>query len=136
VPSLNIGGWYDIFLGTTLQNYSGMKQRGGSAVARQHQRLLIDPWSHGSLTGIFPERNYGLMASGDAADIVGIQLRSFSERAETDGARADLRVAPRPVGKLQGLQSRASHPPGGDKLQLPVSKPMFTPSSFRQMEYA
>src|SRR2546425_4640802 len=58
VPALNIGGWYDIFLGTTLQNYTGMKRRGGSAVARQHQRLLIGPWSHGLMTGVFPERTY------------------------------------------------------------------------------
>ena len=77
VPALNIGGWYDIFLGPTLENYTGMKRRGGSAAARQHQRLLIGPWSHGSLTGIFPERSYGLMASGDAVDLVGVQLRWF-----------------------------------------------------------
>jgi putative CocE/NonD family hydrolase len=57
VPALHIGGWYDVFLGPTLENYTGMKQRGGSAVARQHQRLLIGPWSHGSWTGVFPERS-------------------------------------------------------------------------------
>ena len=55
VPALNIGGWYDIFLGTTLENYIGMKQRGGNEVARQHQRLLIGPlvtWSvHRRLPG-------------------------------------------------------------------------------------
>ncbi|MFL5663761.1 MAG: CocE/NonD family hydrolase [Ktedonobacteraceae bacterium] len=77
VPTLNIGGWYDIFLGGTLENYTGMKQRGGSAVARQHQRLLIGPWSHGSLTGVFPERSYGLTASGDVVDLVGVQLRWY-----------------------------------------------------------
>lgn len=77
VPALNIGGWYDIFLGPTLENYTGMKQHGGSALAREHQRLLIGPWSHGSMTGFFPERNYGLMAGGDAVDLVGTQLRWF-----------------------------------------------------------
>jgi putative CocE/NonD family hydrolase len=77
VPALNIGGWYDIFLGTTLENYTSMKQRGGSTVARQHQRLVIGPWPHGSFTGIFPERNYGLMASGDVVDLVGMQLRWY-----------------------------------------------------------
>jgi putative CocE/NonD family hydrolase len=94
VPSLNIGGWYDIFLGTTLENYIGMKQRGGSAVARQHQRLLIGPWSHGGTTGIFPERNYGLMASGDAADLVGAQLRWFDHwlKGEDNGVEQDKPV--------------------------------------------
>lgn len=77
VPALNVGGWYDIFLGPTLENYTGMKQRGGSPVARQHQRLLIGPWSHGAFSGIFPERNYGLMASNDAVDLIGVQLRWF-----------------------------------------------------------
>ncbi len=60
VPALNIGGWYDVLLGGTLESYTGMKQRGGSAVARHHQRLLIGPWSHGAMTGIFPERDYGI----------------------------------------------------------------------------
>ena len=77
VPALNIGGWFDIFLLGTLANYQGMKQRGGSARARQHQRLLIGPWSHGLLGGIFPEHDYGLLASTDAADFTGTHLRWF-----------------------------------------------------------
>jgi putative CocE/NonD family hydrolase len=77
VPALHLGGWYDVFLGPTLENYTGMKQRGGSVLARQHQRLLIGPWSHGGFTGVFPERNYGLAASGDVVDLTGVQLRWF-----------------------------------------------------------
>jgi uncharacterized protein len=94
VPALNIGGWYDIFLGGTLENYTGMKQRGGSAVARQNQRLLIGPWSHGYMTGIFPERNYGLMASGDVADVVGAQLRWYDHwlKGENNGVEQDKPV--------------------------------------------
>ncbi len=94
VPALNIGGWYDIFLGTTLQNYTGMKQRGGSLVARQHQQLLIGPWSHGGFTGVFPERNYGLIASTDAADLGGIQLRWFDHwlKGEDNGVEQDKPV--------------------------------------------
>lgn len=61
VPALHIGGWYDLFLGPTLENYTGMKRRGGSALARQHQRLLIGPWSHGSWTGVFPQRSCGTL---------------------------------------------------------------------------
>ncbi len=94
VPALNIGGWYDIFLGTTLENYTSMKQSGGSAVARQHQRLVIGPWSHGSLTGIFPERSYGLMASADAVDLVGMQLRWYDHwlKGEENGVEQDKPV--------------------------------------------
>jgi hypothetical protein len=41
------------FLGGTLANYIGMKQRGGSALARAHQRLVIGPWSHINRTSLF-----------------------------------------------------------------------------------
>ena len=94
VPALNIGGWYDIFLGTTLENYIGMKQHGGSEVARQHQRLLLGPWSHGGFTGVFPERSYGLMASTNAADLVGGQLRWFAHwlKDEDNGVEQDKPV--------------------------------------------
>ena len=84
VPALNMGGWYDLFLGGTLANYVGMKQRGGSAVARAHQRLVIGPWSHINQTGAFPERSYGLMASSDVVDLDGDAIalaRSLAQRA-------------------------------------------------------
>ena len=94
VPALNIGGWYDLFLGGTLENYTGMKQHDGSTVARQHQRLVIGPWSHGGFTGIFPEHNYGMMASIDAADLVGMQLRWFDHwlKGEDNGVEQDKPV--------------------------------------------
>jgi len=46
VPALNLGGWYDIFLGGTLRNFSGMQAHGATPEARQGQRLLIGPWNH------------------------------------------------------------------------------------------
>jgi len=76
-PALNIGGWYDVFLWGTLQNYMRMRQRGGSAVARQHQRLVIGPWTHGNFSGSFPEREFGAAASSDAIDLSAIHLRWF-----------------------------------------------------------
>ncbi len=94
VPALNMGGWYDLFLGGTLANYVGMKQRGGSAVARAHQRLVIGPWSHMDDTGIFPERSYGLMASSEAIDLAGIQLRWHDHwlKGEENGVEQDKPV--------------------------------------------
>ncbi len=76
-PALNIGGWYDLFLGGTIANYLGMRQRGGSPQARNRQRLLIGPWSHGVRSGFFPERRFGFMAGADAIDLTGLQLRWF-----------------------------------------------------------
>jgi uncharacterized protein len=77
VPALNMGGWYDLFLKGTLANYVGMKQRGGSDLARRQQRLVIGPWAHGALAGWYPERSFGLLSGSDAADITALQLRWF-----------------------------------------------------------
>ncbi|MEM1402536.1 MAG: CocE/NonD family hydrolase [Pseudomonadota bacterium] len=47
VPALNIGGWYDVFLRSTIGSYSTMKQEAISERARNNQRLVIGPWPHG-----------------------------------------------------------------------------------------
>ena len=46
VPALNFDGWYDIFLNGATENFAGMRKQGGSAVARDGQRLVIGPWVH------------------------------------------------------------------------------------------
>ncbi len=77
VPALNISGWYDIFPWSTIQNYMGMKQRGGTEEARRNQRLIIGPWTHMNFSGSFPEREFGGTASSVAIDLPGIHLRWF-----------------------------------------------------------
>jgi putative CocE/NonD family hydrolase len=77
VPALNISGWYDIFIWGTLQNYRGMKDRGGSETARNNQKLIIGPWTHGNFSGRFQERYYGGESSSDAMDLTGIKLRWY-----------------------------------------------------------
>jgi len=42
---LHIGGWYDIFLNGTLNNYCGLQDHGGLN-AQMKQRLIIGPWMH------------------------------------------------------------------------------------------
>src|SRR2546423_7601548 len=80
--------------GGTLANYTGMKQRGGSALARAHQRLVIGPWSHINSTGVFQERSYGLMASSEAIDLEGMQLRWHDHwlKGEENGVEEDKPV--------------------------------------------
>jgi len=46
VPALNVGGWYDIFLGGTLRNFTGVSTSGATAEARDGGRLLVGPWTH------------------------------------------------------------------------------------------
>jgi putative CocE/NonD family hydrolase len=75
VPALNIGGWYDLFLDGTLENYRQMKRQGGSERARTFQRLLIGPWAHMNQSGVFAERSYGPQASLEGIDLNGVVLR-------------------------------------------------------------
>lgn len=93
-PALNFGGWYDLFLGGTLANYTGMKARGGSAQARRHQRLVIGPWVHGYNGGVYPERNFGLLAHDGVADVTAMQIRWFDHwlKGLDNGVPADKPV--------------------------------------------
>lgn len=75
-PALNFGGWYDLFLGGTLENYLGMKTRGKGEAARQ-QRLVIGPWAHGYNGGFYAERNFGMLAHDGVADVTAQQIRFF-----------------------------------------------------------
>nr|WP_246462693.1 CocE/NonD family hydrolase [Pelagicoccus albus] len=47
VPALNIGGWYDAFLRSTIGSYVTMTKEARTERARQNQRLVIGPWPHG-----------------------------------------------------------------------------------------
>jgi putative CocE/NonD family hydrolase len=77
VPALNVGGWYDIFLGGTLRNYIGMR-RDGPTPAAKSQRLIVGPWLHGVL---WPNMNgdvdFGVLSQGVAIDLDGILLRWY-----------------------------------------------------------
>jgi putative CocE/NonD family hydrolase len=42
IPMFHIGGWYDIWLRTTTDNYMGLSQ-----IKRSPVRMLIGPWNHG-----------------------------------------------------------------------------------------
>ena len=68
VPALNIGGWYDIFLGGTIRNFLGMQEKGATDEAKRGQKLLIGPWQHTSRgTSVVGSQYFGLAA--DAASI-------------------------------------------------------------------
>jgi putative CocE/NonD family hydrolase len=77
VPALNVGGWFDVFLGGTLENFARMRREGGSDAARAGQRLLVGPWAHGSTYGAYPDHSFDLFASDGAFDLVALQLRFF-----------------------------------------------------------
>jgi putative CocE/NonD family hydrolase len=66
MPSLNFGGWYDIFSQGTLDNYAAMRAAGRPA------NLVMGPWSHTGTTGYLGDVNFGLAAS---AELLGFRGR-------------------------------------------------------------
>lgn len=65
VRALHVAGWYDVFLGGSLRAFRGYDDN-GTKRARDHQALIIGPWTHGaffitkqgSLT--YPENSVGM----------------------------------------------------------------------------
>ena len=50
VPVLQIGGWYDFFAAGTFHSFIGMREQGGSELARNHQCAVVGPWVHRAST--------------------------------------------------------------------------------------
>lgn len=63
LPTLNIGGWYDIFLQGTLDNYVAMAPRGDS-------HLVVGPWHHVGYANQIGDVNFGIASS---LDVLGFQ---------------------------------------------------------------
>ena len=45
VPSLIMGGWYDLYATDAFDNFTGLRERGGSELARG-SKLIVGPWPH------------------------------------------------------------------------------------------
>jgi putative CocE/NonD family hydrolase len=75
--SLGFGGWFDIFINQTLTSYMALRKLGASEASRRGQRLLIGPWSHGVLNGVFPEMHFGPLGDAMTQDIPGTHLKFF-----------------------------------------------------------
>jgi uncharacterized protein len=89
VPALIVGGWYDVFVRGTLENYVGMRSRGGSEEARNGARLVVGPWAHGSTYGPYPDHSFDLFAPADAIDVAELQLRFFARHLRGDANGLD-----------------------------------------------
>ncbi len=80
VPTLNTGGWYDIFLQDTINNFRIMREHGSTPQARQ-SKLLIGPWTHGGQLNPIGELNFGFGASTAFIDLqidfMSMQVRWF-----------------------------------------------------------
>ncbi|CCG02617.1 Putative peptidase [Blastococcus saxobsidens DD2] len=91
VTAFLVAGWYDIFLGSTLSQYEGMR---AAALERGSEppHLLVGPWTHIDGTGRFRQEDYGVHSGttmlGVDADLMGQHLRWFD--AHLKGVTAPL----------------------------------------------
>ena len=77
VPAYNVGGWFDLFLGGTLENFTSMRDHGGGATARSDTRLLVGPWAHGSAYGSYPDHSFKEFGPTAHVDLAEVQLEFF-----------------------------------------------------------
>ena len=89
-PSFNIGGWYDIFLGGTLRNYTESRRLGGSERVRSGTRLIVGPWVHGSSIGNSTgDYNFGIRSEWPNVDVDGLRLRWLDRWLKDDPTSSD-----------------------------------------------
>jgi len=94
VPTLNIGGWYDIFQGGTIRNHLGMRAHGASEAARS-SRLMLGPWNHGlPLQSLVGQVDMGFRSSPVSVDLDGMQLDFFDSwlKGKQNGAASGAPV--------------------------------------------
>jgi putative CocE/NonD family hydrolase len=65
--TFHIGGWYDIFLAGTLDQYAAMRDV-AERTGRRAPHLLIGPWTHSSYLGNTGQVDFGPAASGAVLD--------------------------------------------------------------------
>lgn len=94
VPTLNVGGWYDIFQGGSVRNYVGMKARGANDAARM-PRLVMGPWYHTlPLASLVGQVDMGYRSSYASIDYDGMQLDFFDQwlKGRRGGDQAPVRL--------------------------------------------
>ena len=65
IPALHFGGWYDVFLKGTIEDWQGVRDHSDDASARENQWLVIGPWDHDYTTD--DTHRIGQLEIGDAS---------------------------------------------------------------------
>lgn len=64
IPVFLVGGWFDVFLGSTLEIYRRLLRR-AKDTGGPVPHLLVGPWSHGDMSGRTADADFGPGASAD-----------------------------------------------------------------------
>ena len=76
VPGFHLAGWYDLFLGGTLRNFTSMRR----GPARDHQHLVIGPWTHiDQMRRIATGHDFGPRSTLVGGGITALQLDFWRE---------------------------------------------------------
>lgn len=67
LPTLHIGGWFDIFAPNTLEQYRRQAALGRTLPGIE-PRLIMGPWTHTNLSGGYPDVHFGAAASAGIVD--------------------------------------------------------------------
>lgn len=68
VPTLLLGGWFDLFTWGTIELFRALRARGaGGDETRNAHRLIVGPWIHGTPHFLAGEMNFGVTVTADAA---------------------------------------------------------------------
>ena len=91
VPVLQIGGWYDTFSAGAFENFVGMRERGGSALARETQKVLVGPWVHTTVTTDVTNAGTVDYGNDSVVDFNDVKLRWFDRwlKGVSNGADRD-----------------------------------------------
>ena len=117
IPVLQIGGWYDFFTAGTFHNFVGMREGGGSRLARDNQRAIVGPWIHcASTLTRAGEVDFG---RGSVLDLEQHELRCFDHwlKGIDNGADADIPLNIFVMGINQWR----------DENEWPLARTQFTP---------
>jgi hypothetical protein len=88
-PALHIGGWYDLFIGGTIENFSRLRREAATPEARDGQRLIVGPWAHGNHTDVVGTEEFGIFTAQAVMDLTSIHLGFFDHHLRGVGSPPD-----------------------------------------------
>jgi uncharacterized protein len=68
VPAIHVGGWYDVYTSATLNAFMTMRAAATTDAERRNVRLIMGPWSHGSLARRQGAVDFGPEAVADESE--------------------------------------------------------------------
>ena len=70
VPALHLGGWYDIYVDKTIENFQGIKEKSKKKLARENQYLFLTPWYHMPWSRYVGQIDFGKNAENHVDEIL------------------------------------------------------------------